>query len=42
MLHQLNRRTEGKVLDMNFDPALAPVVPEDYFKFKDLPKNTKK
>jgi peptidoglycan-associated lipoprotein len=42
MLHQLNRRTEGKVLDMNFDPALAPAVPEDYFKFKDLPKNTKK
>ncbi|MES2587535.1 MAG: OmpA family protein [Bacteroidota bacterium] len=42
MLHQLNRRTEGFVLDMQFDPALAPAVSEDYFKFKPLPKNTRK
>ena len=42
MLHQLNRRTEGFVLDLQFDPALAPAVAEDYFKFKDLPKNNKK
>lgn len=42
MLHQLNRRTEGKVLDMNFDPATAPAVPEDYFIFKPLPKDTRK
>ncbi len=41
MLHQLNRRTEGKVLDMNFNPAIAPDVPEDYFRFKVLPKNAK-
>lgn len=41
MLHSFNRRTEGRVLDLNFDPAQAPAVPEDYFKFKDLPKNTK-
>lgn len=42
MLHQLNRRTEGKILDMNFDPATAPAVPEEYYKFKDLPKDTRK
>lgn len=42
LLHQFNRRTEGAVLDLNFDPALAPAVPEDYFKFKPLPRDNKK
>ena len=42
LLHQFNRRTEGKILDLNFDPALAPAVPEDYYQFKPLPKNTRK
>ncbi|TNE55790.1 MAG: hypothetical protein EP338_03175 [Bacteroidetes bacterium] len=41
-LHQWNRRTEGRVLGMDFDPATAPPVPEDFFKFKNLPKNTSK
>ncbi|MFN5416981.1 MAG: OmpA family protein [Flavobacteriia bacterium] len=42
LLHQFNRRTEGAVLDLNFDPATAPAVPEEYFKFKALPKDTRK
>lgn len=41
LLHQFNRRTEGAVLDLNFDPATAPEVPKEYFIFKPLPKNTK-
>lgn len=42
MLHQFNRRTEGAILDLNFDPNSAPAVPEEYFIFKDLPKDTRK
>ena len=26
ILHQLNRRTEARILDMSFDPATAPVI----------------
>lgn len=28
LLHQLNRRTEGKVLSMDFDPTTAPAIPK--------------
>lgn len=41
-LHQWNRRTEGRVLNMEFDPKTAAPAPEDLFKFKDLPSNTSK
>jgi peptidoglycan-associated lipoprotein len=40
-LHQYNRRAEGKVLEMNFDSNAAPAVSQDYFQFKELPKNPK-
>ena len=36
-LHQLNRRTEGKVLRMDFDPATAPAANPGYLKFVKYP-----
>ena len=38
MLHQLNRRTEGKILTMDFDPATSPAANPDYKVFKPVPK----
>lgn len=38
MLHQLNRRTEGKVLGLDFNAETAPAVKEDFFKFNPIPK----
>jgi len=38
MLHQLNRRTEGKILTMDFDPATSPAANPDYKVFKVVPK----
>ncbi|MBI2257450.1 MAG: OmpA family protein [Flavobacteriia bacterium] len=38
MLHQLNRRTEGKVLSMDFNKDTAPAVATDFFEFKPIPK----
>lgn len=37
-LHQWNRRTEGKVLSMEFDPATAPAAPASYLEFKKVPR----
>ncbi len=37
-LHQLNRRTDAKVLTMEFDPATTPVAPVIYTQFQKLPK----
>ena len=37
-LHQLNRRTEGKVLRLDFDPATAPPAPKSYLEFQPMPK----
>jgi outer membrane protein OmpA-like peptidoglycan-associated protein/tetratricopeptide (TPR) repeat protein len=36
-LHQLNRRTEGKVLRMDFDPAKAPVADPKLLQFVKYP-----
>lgn len=33
-LHQINRRTEGKIIGLNFDPATAPEAPKEYLQFK--------
>jgi peptidoglycan-associated lipoprotein len=38
MLHQLNRRTEGKVLSMEFDPNTAPPASQTYREFQPIPK----
>ena len=38
MLHQLNRRTEGKILSMDFDPATAPAANPIYKEFKVVPR----
>lgn len=38
MLHQWNRRTEGKVLTLDFNPATAPAAPASYLEFKKVPK----
>lgn len=38
MLQQLNRRTEGKVVTLDFDPATAPAANPDYLVFKKLPR----
>lgn len=38
MLHQLNRRTEGKIITMDFDPATSPAANPDYKVFKVVPK----
>jgi outer membrane protein OmpA-like peptidoglycan-associated protein len=37
MLHQYNRRTEGKILSMDFNPAMAPPANPDYLKFVKYP-----
>jgi outer membrane protein OmpA-like peptidoglycan-associated protein len=37
-LHQLNRRTEGKVLRLDFDPINAPSAPKEYLEFQAIPK----
>jgi outer membrane protein OmpA-like peptidoglycan-associated protein len=37
-LHQLNRRTDAKVLTMEFDPATTPAAPVIYTQFQKLPK----
>lgn len=37
-LHQWNRRTEGKVLSLDFNPATAPAAPESYKEFKKVPR----
>jgi hypothetical protein len=38
-LHQLNRRTDARVLSMEFDPATAPPANPNYLKFTvPLPK----
>lgn len=37
-LHQFNRRTEGRVLNMDFNPATAPAAPKEYLEFKTVPK----
>ena len=36
-LHQYNRRTEGKVLRMDFDPAISPAANPEYLKFVKYP-----
>jgi hypothetical protein len=36
-LHQLNRRTEGKVLRMDFDPATTPAANPGYLIFVKYP-----
>ena len=38
MLHQFNRRTEGKIITMDFDPKTAPVANPDFLIFKVVPK----
>lgn len=37
-LHQLNRRTDARVLSMEFDPDTAPAAKPEYLQFKPLPK----
>lgn len=37
-LHQLNRRTEGRVLRLDFNPATAPDAPKSYMEFQIIPK----
>jgi len=37
-LNQLNRRTEGKILSLDFDPTTAPNAPQEYMKFQAIPK----
>lgn len=37
-LHQLNRRTDARVLSMDFDPETAPPAPAIYTKFLPVPK----
>ncbi|NBU92693.1 MAG: hypothetical protein EBS17_07630, partial [Flavobacteriia bacterium] len=37
-LNQLNRRTEGKVLRLDFDPVNAPKAPKEFMEFQSLPK----
>jgi outer membrane protein OmpA-like peptidoglycan-associated protein len=32
-LHQLNRRTEGKVIGLDFNPETAPLAPKEYLIF---------
>ncbi len=36
-LHQLNRRTEGRVINMNFDPASNPAANPEYMKYVKYP-----
>jgi outer membrane protein OmpA-like peptidoglycan-associated protein len=37
MLHQLNRRTEGRVLSMDFDPNTAPAADPKFLKYVKYP-----
>ena len=37
LLHQLNRRTEGKVLNMDFDPATAPAADQKLLEYIPYP-----
>jgi len=37
-LNQLNRRTEGRVLRLDFDPSTAPNAPKEYSEFQAIPK----
>lgn len=37
LLHQFNRRTEGRVITMDFDPATAPEADPDHLKFVKYP-----
>lgn len=37
-LHQWNRRTEGKVLGLEFNPETAPAAPASYLEFKGVPR----
>lgn len=37
MLHQYNRRTEGRVLNMDFNPETAPAANPEYLKFVKYP-----
>lgn len=37
-LHQFNRRTEGKVLSMDYDPATAKPADPKFLEFKKVPK----
>jgi hypothetical protein len=37
-LNQLNRRTEGKVLRLDFNPNNAPEAPKSYLEFQAMPK----
>jgi peptidoglycan-associated lipoprotein len=39
MLLQLNRRTEAKILSLEFDPTTAPASNPEYLKFKAVPTN---
>lgn len=41
MLHQLNRRTEGRVISMDFDPKTTPAANPDNIVFKKLPPSNK-
>ena len=42
LLHQYNRRTEGRVISLDFDPATAPPANPDYMKFRiPLPPSNK-
>ena len=36
-LHQLNRRTEGKVISMNFDPKTTPAANPEFMNFVKYP-----
>ena len=38
MLHQLNRRTDARVITLEFDPETAAPASPDYLKFKVVPK----
>lgn len=40
-LQQYNRRTEGKVVTLDFDPATAPAANPDFMTFKKLPPTNK-
>ena len=36
-LHQLNRRTEVRILDRNFNPIKSPKAPANYLIFEKMP-----
>jgi hypothetical protein len=38
MLLQFNRRTEARILSLEFEPATAPASNPEYLKFKVVPK----